>query len=176
MLPVAMQFHPLATGSVGGMSLACKFLYLQKTLVGVFASIGGSNSERAGNISAQIVIFDHSENDVNSIIRLENSKVYTSASALNATSPAYLSAFATSVQDVQLYAIFVDVNSGDVHEFRTKSEVEQRRWFSRLQLLILFPFAPIPEEPKFNPIKDVFKEPLEAKQYGASELIFPLVV
>ncbi len=59
--------------------------------------------------------------------------------------------------------------SGEAHEFRTETENDRLRWVRLLQLLIMYPKASIPQEPKTNPIKDTLRLRLEAKKYGASK-------
>ena len=67
------------------------------------------------------------------------------------------------------YAFTVLTSNNELHEFRTDSENDRLRWVKLLQLLVMYPFSPIPEEPKVNPIKDSFRQVLEAKQYNASK-------
>ena len=63
----------------------------------------------------------------------------------------------------------VTTKNGDTHEFRTDTENEKLRWVKLLQLLIMYPRSTIPEEPKTIPIKETFRQRLEAKHYGASK-------
>ena len=63
----------------------------------------------------------------------------------------------------------ITTKSGDIHEFRTDTENEKLRWVKLLQLLIMYSRSTIPEEPKTNPIRDTFRQRLEAKPYGASK-------
>ena len=152
------------------------------------------------NVSAQILIFDDYEKvekpgyKPKNSIRLENAKIdssYTSPSGSSTNSPAYSSATITSPQGnirlsaspspstsvssqgtggSELYPFSVTTSNGDLHEFKTESENDRLRWVKLLQLLVMYPFSPIPEEPKSNPVKDSFRKSLEAKKYGASEL------
>lgn len=170
---------------------------LQKKVVGAFAGIGGSNSTESGkNVSAQILIFDDYEKVEKSnyksknCIRLEGAKIESSLSSpatSHTSSPAYGSAITSpqdglrlsaspspstvsaNAQNAGLYAFSVTTTNGDVHEFRTESENDRLCWVKLLQLLVMYPFSPIPEEPKPNPVKDSFRKSLEAKKYGASE-------
>ena len=128
-------------------------------------------------------------------IRLENAKIessYFSPSTSNTNSPAYSSTIASpqggmrlsaspspsvgsassqssAINGSELYAFTVATSNGEVHEFRTESENDRLRWVKLLQLLVMYPFSLIPEEPSTNPIKDNFRQALEAKQYGAGE-------
>ncbi len=161
--------------------------------------MGGSSSAETGkNISAQILIFDDYEKaekprcKPKNSIRLEGAKIdssYSSPSASNTSSPAYSSAVtspqggirlsaspspSTSSQGnsaPELYAFTVATSNGDVHEFKTESENDRLRWVKLLQLLVMYPFSPIPEEPKPNPVKDSFRKTLEAQKFGASKWI-----
>lgn len=72
--------------------------------------------------------------------------------------------------NTDIYIFTVATSSGDLHEFRTDSENDRLRWVKLLQLLVMYPYSPIPEEPKVNPIKDSFRQALEAKQYNAGKL------
>ena len=168
---------------------------MQKKVVGAFAGIGGSNGgESTKTISAQILIFDDYEkvekpgHKPKNSIRLDGAKIESSCSspsASNTSSPAYSSAItspqglirlsaspspSTSLQNGQdLYSFTVATANGEVHEFKIESESERLRWVKILQLLVMYPYSPIPDEPKANPIKDSFRQSLEAKQYGAGE-------
>ena len=73
---------------------------------------------------------------------------------------------------MDVYIFTVATSSGELHEFRTDSENDRLRWVKLLQLLVMYPYSQIPEEPKVNPIKDSFRHSLEAKQYNAGELPF----
>ena len=178
--------------------LFCNF-FLQKKAVAAFSGIGGSGANAGEtttkSIPAQIQIFEDYEkvekgNKPKSLIKLEGAKLESlcsSPSASNAGSPAYGSAIVTSPPNSmrlssspspslsnngsELYAFSVTTNTGEVHEFRTDSENERLRWVKLLQLLVMYPYSTVPEEPVTNPIKDSFRQALEAKQYGAGMLV-----
>lgn len=147
-------------------------------------------------VSAQILIFDDYEKvekpgyKPKNSIKLEGAKidtVYSSPSPSNTNSPAYgntstvtsppsgnrfsssPSPSLSSSNGGELYAFTVATSGGDVHEFRTESENDRLRWVKLLQLLVMYPYSPIPDEPATNPIKDSFRQALEAKQYEAGE-------
>lgn len=69
----------------------------------------------------------------------------------------------------ELYMFTVATISGELHEFRTESENDRLRWVKLLQVLVMYPYSQIPEEPKSNPIKDNFRQGLDAKDYNAGE-------
>jgi hypothetical protein len=163
---------------------------LQRKVVGAFAGVGGSGGENSKSISAQVLIFDDHDkvekHKPKHSIRLEGAKIESSCcspSASSTNSPAYSSAIASpqggirlsaspspsmSLQNgVELYSFTVATSTGEVHEFKIDSESERLRWVKILQLLVMYPFSPIPEEPKANPIKDSFRQSLEAKHYNA---------
>ena len=170
---------------------------LQKKVVGAFAGIGGNNGDTSKSISAQILIFDDYEKvekpgyKPKNSIRLDGAKIesaYSSPSASNTSSPAYSSAITSPQGGIrlsaspspstssngngsssELYSFTVATSTGEVHEFKIESENDRLRWVKILQLLVMYPYSPIPEEPKTNPIKDGFRNSLEAKQYGAGE-------
>ena len=132
-------------------------------------------------MSAQILIFEKPGSKPKTCIKLEGAKIESSCSSpssSNTNFPAYSSAIASpqgapspstslhnGVQD--LYSFTVTTASGEVHEFRIEAESERLRWVKILQLLVIYPYSQIPEEPNTNPIKDSFRQSLEAKQYNA---------
>jgi hypothetical protein len=63
----------------------------------------------------------------------------------------------------------VVTKGGDIHEFLSESENDRLRWVKLLQLLIMFPYSTIPEEPTNKPIKDTLRSQLDPKRYGAGE-------
>lgn len=164
--------------------------------MGAFSGVGGSNAgDNTKAISAQILIFDDYEkvdkpgSKPKNSIKLDGAKIdssYHSPSASNTSSPAYSSAITSPQGGIRLsaspspspslqnggqdlYSFTVCTTSGEVHEFKVESESERLRWVKILQLLVMYPYSPIPDEPK-NPIKDSFRQSLEAKQYGAGEM------
>jgi len=135
-----------------------------------------------------------------SIIRLDGAKIessYTTPPNSNNNSPAYASTLLNTHGQVissspisagsgsqgssvpsssgvaeATYAFTVLTSNNELNEFRTDSENDRLRWVKLLQLLVMYPFSPIPEEPQINPIKDSFRQALEARQYNASKFIF----
>lgn len=63
----------------------------------------------------------------------------------------------------------VVTKGGDIHEFLSESENDRLRWVKLLQLLIMFPFSTIPDEPTNKPIKESLRSQLDPKRYGAGE-------
>ena len=62
----------------------------------------------------------------------------------------------------------VVTKNGDVHEFRSESDNERLRWVKLLQLLIMFPFSTIPDEPTTKPFRESLRSSnLDPKKYGA---------
>lgn len=177
----------MLTGEVTFCASTILLLSPQKRVVGAFSGIGGSGNETK-NISAQILFFDDYEkvekpgSKPKNSIRLEGAKIESacsSPSASNTSSPAYTSAVASPQSGgmrlsssppqngTETYSFTVAASNGEVHEFKVEGENDRLRWVKILQLLVMYPFSPIPEEPKTNPIKDNFRQSLEAKQYGA---------
>ncbi len=175
----------------------CLVFLLQKRGVCALAGMGGSNGgEGSKSVSAQILIYEDYEkvekpgSKPKNTIRLDGAKIessYSSPNASNTSSPAYSSAVTTPQGGLRLsaspspssasnlqngpvaefYPFTVATSTGEVHEFRVEMENDRLRWVKILQLLVMYPFSPIPEEPSSNPIKDSFRQSLEAKQYGA---------
>ena len=63
----------------------------------------------------------------------------------------------------------VVTKNGDIHEFLSESENDRLRWVKLLQLLIMFPYSTIPDEPTNKPIKESLRSQLDPKRYGAGE-------
>ena len=59
--------------------------------------------------------------------------------------------------------------TGDIHEFLSESENDRLRWVKLLQLLIMFPYSTIPDEPTNKPIKESLRSQLDPKRYSAGE-------
>lgn len=74
-----------------------------------------------------------------------------------------------------VHSFSVITKNGEINEFRTETENERIRWVRLLQLLVMFPFSLIPDEPRTNPIKDTFRLRLDAVKYGASKFLFKVV-
>ena len=70
-----------------------------------------------------------------------------------------------------MHKFTITTSNGEVHEFRTESENDRLRWVKLLQLLVMFPYSSIPEEPSSDPIKKLFQEGLDPNQYGAGECV-----
>lgn len=68
-----------------------------------------------------------------------------------------------------MHMFTIITQTGEVHEFRTETENDRLRWVKLLQLLVMFPFSSIPEEPVSDPIKKLFQGRLDPKQYKAGE-------
>ena len=62
--------------------------------------------------------------------------------------------------------------NGDTHEFLSESENDRLRWVKLLQLLIMFPYSTIPDEPTNKPIKESLRSQLDPKRYGAGKSIY----
>ena len=135
-------------------------------------------------------------------IKLENAKIESTNSspvASSSNSPAYASAVvlpqgvvnispANSVSSsssshnnltpsnggtAETFIFTVATGNGELHEFRTDTENDRIKWVKVLQLLVMYPHSRIPEEPDVNPIKDSFRQALDAKLYNASKSICP---
>lgn len=68
------------------------------------------------------------------------------------------------------YTFSITTQNGDLHEFLSESENDRLRWVKLLQLLLMFPYSTIPNEPTNQPIKESFRKKLDPKKYNASEL------
>ena len=68
-----------------------------------------------------------------------------------------------------LQHVFLVTFGSETHEFRTESENDRLRWVKLLQLLVMFPYSSIPEEPTSNPIKESFRYKLDPQLYDAGK-------
>lgn len=68
-----------------------------------------------------------------------------------------------------MYSFVIITQNSDVHEFFTESENDRLRWVKLLQLLLMFPFSSIPDEPTNKPIKESLLSKLDPKRYSAGE-------
>lgn len=66
-----------------------------------------------------------------------------------------------------MYPFTIVTQNGDTHEFLSESENDRLRWMKLLQLLLMFPYSTIPEEPKNAPIKESFRANLDPKEFNA---------
>ena len=69
-----------------------------------------------------------------------------------------------------MYAFSIIAQNGDIHEFLSESENDRLRWVKLLQLLLMFPYSTIPDEPTNIPFKESMRANLEAKKYNAGRL------
>ena len=76
-----------------------------------------------------------------------------------------------TVSSGSMYAFSIITQNGDVHEFLSESENDRLRWVKLLQLLLMFPYSTIPDEPTGQPIKESFRAKLDPKKYNAGECV-----
>ena len=69
----------------------------------------------------------------------------------------------------QLWPFQIVLKNGDIFEFFAELPEDQKQWIKRLQLLLMFPYSPIPEEPLHNPIKEGYRAKLKPIDYKAGE-------
>ena len=69
-----------------------------------------------------------------------------------------------------VYAFTIISQSGDTHEFLSDSENDRLRWVKLLQLLLMFPFSTIPDEPTNIPMKQSIYANLDPKKFNAGKL------
>ena len=69
-----------------------------------------------------------------------------------------------------VYAFSIIMQNGNMHEFLSESENDQLKWVKLLQLLLMFPYSTIPDEPTSIPFKESMRANLEAKKYNAGRL------
>ena len=66
-----------------------------------------------------------------------------------------------------MYSFTIVTQNGDSHEFMTESENDRLRWVKLLQLLLMFPYSTIPDEPRNMSISDSLRSQLDPKKYNA---------
>lgn len=99
------------------------------------------------------------------VIQLQGAKIeeamYASPVGSHGTSPS---------SSNQSSCLFLVILTNEVSEFRSDSPDTKVHWLKLLTLLAMFPYSPIPEEPRSNPISESFRYKLDPKSYGAGEL------
>ena len=68
-----------------------------------------------------------------------------------------------------LWPFQIVLKNGEIFEFFAELPEDQKQWIKRLQLLLMFPYSPIPEEPLHNPIKEGYRAKLKPIDYKAGE-------
>ena len=76
--------------------------------------------------------------------------------------------------DQRRWPFQIVLKNGDVFEFLAKTKDDSRHWVKYLKLLLVFPYSPIPDEPKYNPIQDGFRAKLNPLDFNAG--VFLLLV
>ena len=121
---------------------------MQKKSVAGLCGVSDSNNARAAS-SWIMVSEDHHETTHSDVIHLDRAKVEQDLS------PSHL------------FGFIVTTSSNKVYRFVAESKDYCLNVMSILQLLALFPYSSIPAKPKVNPIKDSFRNSLEAKDFKA---------
>lgn len=83
-------------------------------------------------------------------------------------SPFSLSLELSSQQRIrQLWGFMLLLVTGEALEMFSESQAQQQLWVKHLALLAMFPYSPIPEEPRVNPIRDGFRARLNPANFNA---------
>ena len=66
-----------------------------------------------------------------------------------------------------LWGVMLLLTSGEAVELFADTREQQQQWIQYLNLLAMFPYSPIPEEPRNNPIRSSLRTKLKPSNYDA---------
>ncbi len=68
-----------------------------------------------------------------------------------------------------LWGMMLLLTSGEAVELFADTREQQLQWVQYLNLLAMFPYSPIPEEPRNNPIRSSLRAKLNPSKYDAGQ-------
>ena len=68
------------------------------------------------------------------------------------------------------------LQTGEAIELFADTREQQQLWIKYLHLMSMFPYSPIPEEPRVNPIRDSYRSKIKHSNYDAGEELVPFKV
>ena len=68
-----------------------------------------------------------------------------------------------------LWGMMLLLTSGEAVELFADTREQQLQWVQYLNLLAMFPYSPIPEEPRNNPIRSSLRSKLNPSKYEAGQ-------
>ena len=138
----------------------------------------------------QLNIYDESTLGMGSINISEPSRVITLAhisevSSLNSTHPTLAAGDSTKHNSLMfpmsldnnmysshesMWGFMLLLQTGEAVELFADTREQQQLWIKYLHLMSMFPFSPIPEEPRVNPIRNSYRNKLKVSNFDAGEL------
>ena len=93
-------------------------------------------------------------------------------SCLNTSHPTFLSS--KDDEDIYpchepLWGFMMLLQTGVAIELFADTREQQQLWIKYLHLMSMFPFSPIPEEPRVNPIRDSYRSKIKHSNFDAGE-------
>ena len=75
-------------------------------------------------------------------------------------------------QPCSLWGFMLLLQTGEAVELYAEAKEEQQLWIKHLNLLAMYPYSPLPEEPRVCPIKDSFRARLNPANFDAGEWFY----
>ena len=69
-----------------------------------------------------------------------------------------------------MWGFMLLLHTGEAVELFADTREQQQLWIKYLHLMSMFPFSPIPEEPRVNPIRNSYRNKLKVSNFDAGEL------
>ena len=79
-------------------------------------------------------------------------------------------------QPSSLWGFMLLLQTGEAVELYAEAKEEQQLWIKHLNLLAMYPYSPLPEEPRVCPIKESFRARLNPTNFDAGELLYTAIV
>ena len=76
-----------------------------------------------------------------------------------------------SQQPGALWGFMLLLQTGEAVELYAEAKEEQQLWIKHLNLLAMYPYSPLPEEPRVCPIKESFRARLNPAKFDAGESV-----
>ncbi len=78
----------------------------------------------------------------------------------------------TPLLSSSLWGMMFLLTTGEAVELFADTREQQQQWIQYLTLLSMFPYSPIPEEPRNNPIRNTLRSKLKPSNYDAGKYSF----
>jgi hypothetical protein len=132
----------------------------------------------------QINIYDEGSSghpgSISEPCRVINLTHINEVSSLNGSHPTFINASSSKrnsllhsndifPQNETLWGFMLLLSTGEAVELFADTREQQQLWIKYLQLMSMFPFSPIPEEPRINPIRDSYRSRLKSSHFDAGK-------
>ena len=114
---------------------------------------------------SRIIALSH----ISDVCSLNGTHPTTSSGMIPTHSPMFAMSLDGSipVSESSLWGFMLLLQTGEAVELFAETREQQQQWIQYLNLLSMFPFSPIPEEPRVNPIRDSFRSKLKTSKFDA---------